>query len=132
MSQRVVGNEKDVEEETLSTWRRGDTLDVAEAASYLKMHPATLMSKARQGVIPGAKPGKRWVFLRPDLDAYVRSSYADRRQTTQGGNHEEIICHSTSAGAHRIGGPVSQSMDDEYNRALGLATKRRHKNTKPN
>ena len=104
---------------------------VEEAAAYLRMHPATVLAKARQGRIPGAKPGKRWVFLKEDLDAFLRSFYASRRQTSQGDNHEETICHSTSERAHRTGGPDIQSMENEYRKALGLSPERRHKNTKP-
>ena len=39
------------------------TLDLNEAAEFLRMSPAVLRQKARAGIIKGAKPGKRWVFL---------------------------------------------------------------------
>lgn len=47
------------------------TLDLNEAAAFLKMHPATLREKAHSGIIPGAKPGKQWVFLQSQLEAYL-------------------------------------------------------------
>ena len=39
------------------------TLDLTEAAEFLHLHPHTLEAKARAGEVPGAKPGKCWVFL---------------------------------------------------------------------
>ena len=37
--------------------------------NFLRMHPVTLRVKAALGEAPGAKFGKRWVFLRIDLEA---------------------------------------------------------------
>lgn len=97
-----------------------ETLDVREAALFLRMHPVTLRNKLRAGEIPGAKPGKRWVFLRIDLERYIRSKYSPR--ATQGENHEEILCHSTSERTRRIGGSSSVATDKQYRKALGLKT----------
>src|SRR6266478_2812763 len=100
------------------------SMSVEQAADFLKMHPATVLAKARVGELPGAKPGKRWVFLHDDLAAYVRSLYSHPRQTSQGDtNIMEAKCHSTKKMVHRTGGPDSVSMDDEYSRALGLPTR---------
>ncbi len=52
------------------------TLDLIEAAQFLRMSPAVLRQKAKRGIIPGAKPGKRWVFLERELAAYLRSLYS--------------------------------------------------------
>jgi excisionase family DNA binding protein len=49
------------------------TLTLEEAARLLQLHPTTLAAKARSGEIPGAKPGKRWVFVEVDLVEYVRT-----------------------------------------------------------
>jgi hypothetical protein len=40
-----------------------NTLNLTEAAAFLKMHPEELRSRAKQGLVPGAKIGRRWVFL---------------------------------------------------------------------
>jgi excisionase family DNA binding protein len=48
------------------------TLDLQEAAQFLRLHPDTLRRRALAGEIPGAKPGKLWVFLEEDLAAYLR------------------------------------------------------------
>lgn len=38
------------------------TLDIDEAAAFLKIHPVTLSEKAKAGEIAGAKIGRSWVF----------------------------------------------------------------------
>ena len=48
---------------------RERTLDLREAAAFLRMVPAALRIKSKAGLIPGAKPGKKWVFLESDLSA---------------------------------------------------------------
>ncbi len=59
------------------------TLDLYEAADFLKMHWQTLRAKAVRGEIPAAKPAKQWVFLREDLVSYLRSNYAQYRLELQ-------------------------------------------------
>jgi hypothetical protein len=49
-----------------------DTLDLPAAAAFLNLHPSTLQARAKAGTIPGAKPGRAWVFLRSDLIAYLK------------------------------------------------------------
>jgi excisionase family DNA binding protein len=49
-----------------------DTLDLPAAAAFLNLHPSTLQARAKAGKIPGAKPGRAWVFLRSDLIAYLK------------------------------------------------------------
>ena len=85
------------------------TLDLEEAARFLRMHPVTLRNKARSGAVPGSKPGKHWVFLRIDLEAYLRSISPAR--VLQGDNQEVSECHSTSVRTHPIGGSKFVSMD---------------------
>ncbi|MFQ5760421.1 MAG: helix-turn-helix domain-containing protein [Acidiferrobacterales bacterium] len=71
------------------------TLGLHEAARFLRMHPEALRQKAKAGSIPGAKPGKCWVFLETDLADYVRSQYASRRRATRVTADEEVKpCHS--------------------------------------
>jgi len=96
------------------------TLTLEEAARFLQLHPTTLAAKARSGEIPGAKPGKRWVFLEVDLVEYVRSHYASR--ALQGDSTEESVCHSTNAKTHLTGGSKSPTVDSAYSKALGLRT----------
>src|ERR1035437_7026366 len=62
------------------------TLNLHQAAQLLLIHPVTLQSKAKAGIIPGAKIGKRWVFIKNDLIEWLRSQYTSPRQDVgQGG-----------------------------------------------
>jgi excisionase family DNA binding protein len=62
------------------------TLDLNEAAALLKIHPQTVLERARSGNIPAAKPGKCWVFIEEDLLEWLRSKYTSIRQDVgQGG-----------------------------------------------
>src|SRR5213080_1315985 len=49
------------------------TLNLDEAAEFLHMHAEEVRARAKRGLIPGAKAGRRWVFLEPDLAQFVRS-----------------------------------------------------------
>jgi Helix-turn-helix domain len=49
------------------------TLNLREAASFLHMHPEEVRMRAKRGLIPGAKIGRRWVFIEDDLAEFVRS-----------------------------------------------------------
>ena len=104
-----------------------DTLTLQEAAALLKIHPVTLLGKARAGEIPGAKIGKCWVFVEVDLIEYIRSQYP--RRALQGEHAEVSLCHSKNAKTHRIGGLISPMMDAEYSTVLGLPTARKLRNT---
>jgi len=42
---------------------RMNTLNLKQAAAFLHMHPEEVRSRAKRGLIPGAKIGRRWVFL---------------------------------------------------------------------
>ncbi|MFZ5531111.1 MAG: helix-turn-helix domain-containing protein [Pseudomonadota bacterium] len=104
------------------------TLDLKEAAAFLHIHPVTLLRKAQAGEIPGAKPGKCWVFLDIDLADYLRSNYA-RRASSDGGGKEKFSCPSIDGKDRRSGISTLTSTDDEYAEALGLTTGRRPKST---
>ena len=80
-----------------------NTLDLKRAAEFLKMHPEEVRRRARMGLVPGAKAGKRWVFIEDDLVSYLRSHYASQRQALVGDRSEQ--CQSTNA--ERCGGFVS-------------------------
>src|SRR3974390_2955227 len=104
------------------------TLTLAEAADFLNMHRVTLQEKARAGIIPGSKPGRRWTFLEDDLVAYLRSLYPMQRQALQG-DMEATQCHSTNARTRRIGGSSSATVDDAYSRLLALPRKQKPSST---
>src|SRR6516225_12259299 len=81
------------------------TLDLNEAAAFLHMHPEEVRRRAKRGLVPGAKAGRRWVFLETDLADFVRSLYPVRRQALQVTTPQEGLCHLESAG--QSGGSTS-------------------------
>jgi len=81
------------------------TLNLEETAQFLKLHPEEVRRRAKTGIIPGAKLGKRWVFIEDDLAAYLRSLYATPRQALQVGHEEKQLCHSLNV--VRRGGSVT-------------------------
>jgi hypothetical protein len=103
------------------------TLKLDEAAAFLHIHPVTLLRKAQAGEIPGAKPGKCWVFLDIDLAEFLRSQY--RRRASSGSCKEHFPWLSIDGKGRLTGGSASPPEDDVYAEALGLRTKRRPRNT---
>ena len=99
------------------------SLGLHEAASFLRMHPEEVRRRARLGLLPGAKPGKRWVFLEQDLADYLRRLYARPRQALQVMLGKEVeTCHFADAG--RSGGSTcSLPVENEYAALLGLTAK---------
>ncbi len=98
-----------------------NTLTLQEAARLLKIHPVTLAGKARAGEIPGTKIGRCWVFIDIDLAEYIRSKYSRR---VSEGEHEGISpCHFTDAKIRPPGGSKYPSMDEQYQKVLGLPTR---------
>ncbi|TXF11235.1 helix-turn-helix domain-containing protein [Pelomicrobium methylotrophicum] len=88
------------------------TLDLKQAAAFLRMHPKTVQERAKAGIIPGAKPGKCWVFLQADLEAYLRSLQC--RSTASAGSGTSTSRAPTAA---------------EIATLLALPTGRRRRNT---
>lgn len=86
-----------------------DTLDLNQAAAFLKMNPKSLRQKAKTGKIPGAKPGKRWCFLKSDLISYLRSHYS---HGPKGVPH--CVARSDSSAP-----TLRHDVDSEYLRLLG-------------
>jgi excisionase family DNA binding protein len=97
------------------------TLDLAEAARLLKVHPKTLQKLARCGQVPSLKVGRAWVFLEALLIDWLRAQSLSRVSVV---DLQEISeCRSTDARTHRTGGSSfrgSAVSRDLYSRALGL------------
>lgn len=97
-----------------------ETMDLEKAAAFLNMSPEALRRKTKEGLVPGCKPAKSWVFLKSDLVAYLRARYAHPWQASQSGPME-AVCHSSDVvkpGGSRI--PIPQ--ESEYAALLGLQT----------
>ncbi|MFZ6750277.1 helix-turn-helix domain-containing protein [Undibacterium sp. Ren11W] len=104
------------------------TFDLIEAASFLKMHPEEVRRRAKLGLLPGAKPGKSWIFLEDDLAEYVRSLYAVPRQALQvTPRKEQQSCHLSNAVTR--GGSISpRQQASALDVLLEQVTKSKHKN----
>jgi HD-like signal output (HDOD) protein len=104
-----------------------NTLNLKQAAAFLHMHLEEVRSRAKRGLIPGAKTGRRWVFLEDDLADFVRSRYASPRQALQV-TKESSICHYASE--LRSGSSTSaRQTASEYADLLRLKTKPKPKNS---
>ena len=99
------------------------TLNLTEAAKFLKMHPVTLQGKVKTGEIPGAKPGKSWVFIVEDLANYIRSLYTKDGKWigSQNGNNK------CSLNEIRPGVTNSRSVEKQYTDLLAQQTKQKPK-----
>jgi len=106
-----------------------DTLDIKDAAEFLKMSPTALAIKARAGQVPAAKVAKQWVFLRLDLVAYIRSMYPDSWQRPLSDHNQEVeLWHYLNVDDG--GGLTSQHLaENEYEYQLGLARSRKRENS---
>jgi hypothetical protein len=58
------------------------TLNLLEAAAFLHMHPEEVRTRAKSSLIPGAKPGNRWVFWK-----MISRSLCDRSIRRRGKRH---------------------------------------------
>lgn len=55
------------------------TLDADETAEYLKCSKAQVEKLAVSGILPGAKIGREWVFVGPDIIEWLRARVASRQ-----------------------------------------------------
>jgi hypothetical protein len=55
-----------------------ETIGITEAAQLLRMSESALMRKARVGKVPGAKIGRRWVFVQAYLVELIREQARQR------------------------------------------------------
>ncbi len=51
---------------------REDVLGGREVADLLDLPVSTVLEYARRGLLPGHKLGRRWIFLRDEVEATVR------------------------------------------------------------
>lgn len=55
---------------------REDVLDAGEVAELLHLPISTVLEFARRGLLPAHKLGRRWIFLRDEVEAAVRGRSA--------------------------------------------------------
>lgn len=81
------------------------TLDLQQAAVFLKMHPEEVRRRARLGQLPGAKPGKSWVFIEDDLVDWLRAQYRAPQPALSVIGRNQKQCQSINAAT--LGGSTS-------------------------
>ncbi len=67
------------------------TMNVEEAADYLRMPLNTLYQKLQKGEVPGSKPGKRWVLYSDELDKYLEVNRRNSVPMTAEEQNEAIL-----------------------------------------
>ena len=76
------------------------SLDLEECAAYLKVDRTTVLKLAMQGVLPGAKIGRAWVFPETELAAFlsseVKRQQAERRDLQTQSPHPLDVRQSRS------------------------------------
>ena len=106
------------------------TLGTVEAASLLRIHPQTLMARARAGSIPGCRVGKAWVFLESLLVEYLVAQSQTRVSVADA--QEKSECRFIDERTHLIGGSnyrPSVANLDRYKSALGLPKNARRRSS---
>jgi excisionase family DNA binding protein len=63
---------------------REDVLDGRDVAELLHLPLSTVLEYARRGLLPSRKLGRRWIFLRDEIEAAVRSRPPDRSAGVSG------------------------------------------------
>nr|WP_161780287.1 helix-turn-helix domain-containing protein [Ferriphaselus sp. R-1] len=105
-----------------------ETLNLEQAAQFLKLSPEELRRRAKAGRVPAAKVGKCWCFIKDDLAEYVRSLYSSPRQALRVTFGKEVTpCHSKSA----VTPGTSTSLRhpaSELDALLALPTKNKRRN----
>ena len=67
------------------------TMNVEEAADYLRMPLNTLYMKLQKGKVPGMKPGKRWVLFSDELDKWLEANRKNAVPLTVDEENEAIL-----------------------------------------
>jgi excisionase family DNA binding protein len=52
---------------------RDDVLDGRDVAELLHLPVSTVLEYARRGLLPARKLGRRWIFIRDEIEAAVRA-----------------------------------------------------------
>ncbi len=95
-----------------------ETVGAQDAARILRLSVDALMRKSRAGIVPGAKIGRQWVYVRADLIALVRE------------RAKVITCRCTVNLRAPTGGSDSASVASRLDAALVLQTRQALKSSK--
>jgi hypothetical protein len=103
------------------------TFNLKQAAKFLNMHEKTLQSKAKAGEVPGAKPGKCWVFIDIDLANWLRGQYNVTGEQDASSNEKEKQPCSLKEKAHPISTSNLRLVEKQYTDLLGPKTGKKPK-----
>jgi len=100
------------------------TLDLPEAALFLKMNPEVLRRKAKLKIIPGNRAGRKWIFIKEHLADWVSGRYPEKGRELRvidTNKEKKQKCQSTNVVKIKRGGSSSpQKTADAYNNLLQL------------
>ena len=103
------------------------TLDIEQASKLLHVSKSTLSKMAREGLVPAAKPARRWVFIESDLIKYLKKLSKVRTKKLRVENQW------LSSNVEKRGGSTSRrQMDNAYAALLGLPKNNKLKNSTTN
>lgn len=68
------------------------TYSADEAATYLKVHRNTVLKLARSGELRAGKVGRRWVFIKEDLQEYLDRVIAAQVEKRRAAQSPLVIC----------------------------------------
>jgi excisionase family DNA binding protein len=77
---------------------RESVLDGRAVGELLHLPASTVLEYARRGVLPGHKLGRRWIFIRDELDAAVRAAPAGSQQAARTRGARQRRAHGDEAG----------------------------------
>lgn len=84
------------------------TYGVDECGEFLKVDRTTVLKLAGDGILPGAKIGRSWVFLEDELIEYVRKqTYSQMRARRAEREIDDSL--AASSGRHMSDAPTRQS-----------------------
>lgn len=110
------------------------SISLEEAAIFLDMNAEVLRRKAKSGIIPGNKPGKKWRFIEEHLADWISGRYPEtgrELRVIDGGKlkTEENQCPSNHAVKTKFTGYTSlHQLESEYDKQLGQPTGGKRKN----
>lgn len=98
------------------------TLDIVEAAEWLKCGTDTVQQLAASGQIPAAKVGRAWVFVDVDLVEWLRSQYKAPEQPNKAHScSTNVVKRGMSTSSTRVRG-LDELLDLPQRKKPGVST----------
>ena len=103
------------------------TIDLVAAAEILGAHPETVRLKVKDGLIPGRKVGKRWVFSTVALERYLAGEWFPSSAQEEGKDKKvpSAASKQISLDLRNTGSARPLDMKRRYREALAPTTSRK-------